>query len=249
MTSFIQFFITNFPSPLEILLGGPPALIWAYGSLYLAGWLKRHRHLPTGYTRKIFHFLIFGAAACIQWQWGLRGVCLFGGMTSLVIFYAVWQGEGHLLYEAIAREKDAPRRTYFILIPYVATLVGGIASNLLFGPAAMVGYLVTGLADAIAEPVGTRFGKHLYRVPSLKAVPATRSLEGSLAVWLASLGALALGVWMLPAPSVTDFPWTAFPAIATLCTLVEAVSPHGWDNTTLQLIPSALVWAFTGIVA
>jgi len=25
---------------------------------------------------------------------------------------------------------------------------------------------------------------------------------------------------------------------------VEAVSPHGWDNLTLQVIPSAFAWAW-----
>jgi hypothetical protein len=31
-------------------------------------------------------------------------------------------------------------------------------------------------------------------------------------------------------------------AIAAACALVEAVSPHGWDNLTMQVIPSALAW-------
>jgi len=38
-----------------------------------------------------------------------------------------------------------------------------------------------GWGDAVGEPVGTRFGRHPYRVPSLAGVPATRTLEGSLA--------------------------------------------------------------------
>ena len=32
--------------------------------------------------------------------------------------------------------------------------------------------------------------------------------------------------------------------IAGACALAEALSPHGWDNATLQLIPSALVWVW-----
>ena len=35
--------------------------------------------------------------------------------------------------------------------------------------------------------------------------------------------------------------WMAIPLMAAVCTLVEAVSPHGWDNTLLQLVPAALV--------
>ena len=32
--------------------------------------------------------------------------------------------------------------------------------------------------------------------------------------------------------------------IAAASALVEAVSPHGWDNLPMQLIPSALAWAW-----
>lgn len=33
-------------------------------------------------------------------------------------------------------------------------------------------------------------------------------------------------------------------AIAGAAALAEAVSPHGWDNATLQLVPPALVWFY-----
>jgi hypothetical protein len=44
-----------------------------------------------------------------------------------------------MLYEAMARETDAPHRTHYIIVPYFATLIGGLASNILFGPVAVVG--------------------------------------------------------------------------------------------------------------
>jgi hypothetical protein len=101
MNQLFSFFIDNFPSLKEILIAGPPGLLWACACLYLAGYLKKYRGLNTGYTRKIFHFLIFTSAAVIHFMWGLPGVFIFGAMTSLVIFYALLRGDGHLLYEAI----------------------------------------------------------------------------------------------------------------------------------------------------
>jgi len=129
-------------------------------------------------------------------------------------------------------------------VPYFTTLIGGLVSNILFGPIAVAGYLVTGLGDAIGEPAGTMFGKHHYRVRSLSSVPATRSVEGSTAVFIMSV--IALGV----AAAVS--PYIIFPVlgvlklffIAGLCTLAEALSPHGWDNATMQVVPTALVWAW-----
>jgi len=238
----ILFFLSeNTPTGNEILLAGPLFLLWAIFSLWLAGWLKVKRGFKTGYSRKVFHFLIFASAAVVQTFFSLRILCLFGAMVSLVIFFALVQGEGHALYEAIAREKDAPHRTYFILVPYLATLIGGIVSNIYFSQMAVVGYLVTGLGDAIAEPVGTRFGKHEYTVPSFKGVKSTRSVEGSLAVFLASLAAIVLSLLLIDTPHV--FPGNQLlriTALAVTCTVVEAISPHGWDNATMQIIPAYL---------
>jgi hypothetical protein len=33
----------------------------------------------------------------------------------------------------------------------------------------------------------------------------------------------------------------AVPLIAMVCTVVEALSPHGWDNTPMQIVPTLLV--------
>jgi phytol kinase len=236
----MAFLIDNFPAPRLWLVAGPPALAWAYACLYLAGWLKRDAGWATGYTRKTFHVLIFTSAALVQWLLGISALFVFGTMTSLVIFYAVWRGSGHLLYEAMARERDAPRRTYYILAPYAATLAGGLLSNLLFGPVAIVGYLVTGFGDAIGEPVGVRFGRHPYRVPSFRGVPATRTIEGSVAVFLACGLAIAAAVALSPELAFTPVSWARVPLLALACALLEAVSPHGWDNAVLQVVPTFL---------
>ena len=238
----MNWFLENIPPWEMILIGGPVGLAWAFACLFFAGWLKRDRGWKTGYTRKVFHFLIFGTVAGIQVKSGTPGVCLFGGMTSLVVFFAVWRGEENVFYEAMAREKDAPKRTYYVLAPYVATLVGGIMGSMFFGPYALFGFLVTGLADAIAEPVGTRFGKHPYKVPTFHGLTLTRSLEGSTAVFLGSLVAILVGLY-LQTNALMIAPWVF--GVAVVLTLLEAVSPHGWDNLVLQV---AATWMVAGVV-
>jgi phytol kinase len=240
MALITQFFVANLPDTKTLMLGGPVALAWAAMCLVIAGILKRRWKLKTGYTRKVFHFLIFFSVVVIQWRWGTPGVCLFGGMASLVIAWALLRGRGNLLYEAMAREKDEPRRTHYIVVPYIATLVGGIASNILFPMTVVLGYLVTGLGDAVAEPVGTRFGRHEYRVPALRGVRAVRSLEGSAAVFVASV--LSQVAWFAVSPQlqVSASSLLIIILIAAVSTVVEAVSPHGWDNATLQVVPAAL---------
>ena len=235
------FFIDNFPSWKMLAIGGPLGLAWSFAALGFAGRLKRNG-TRTGYTRKTFHFLIFGTVAALQWRFGTPAVCLFGSMCTLAVFYAVWRGPGHLLYEAMAREKDEPHRTFFILVPYFTTLIGGLVSNVLFGPIAVAGYLVTGLGDAIGEPAGTLFGKHRYRVRSLSSVPATRSYEGSAAVFVMSAVALVLAAAASPQIALGHFGVLKLLGIAAASTVAEAISPHGWDNATMQVVQTAMAW-------
>ncbi|MDZ4861071.1 MAG: hypothetical protein SGI88_19035 [Candidatus Hydrogenedentes bacterium] len=237
-----DFLWTNWPTWREFLLHGPPMLLWAFVALTFAGWVKRRFEWRTGYTRKIFHFLIFFTVAGLQIFSGIRAVCLFGAMTSCVIAFAILRGAGSLHYEAVAREKDAPYRTHYIIVPYLATLFGGLTSTILFGPFAIVGFLVTGVGDAIGEPVGTRFGKHPYRVPSMRGVVCTRTLEGSAAVFLVSTLAAATAFALLPAVSLSTTTLLIAILVGALSAACEAISPHGWDNFTLQVIPAALAW-------
>jgi len=237
----LGFFFNNFPSWKIIAIGGPLGLAWSFVALWFAGKLKRNG-TRTGYTRKVFHFLIFITVAVLQWRFGTPAVCLFGGMVTVTVFFAVWRGPGNLLYEAMAREKDEPHRTFFVLVPYFTTLIGGLVSNMLFGSIAVTGYLVTGLGDAIGEPAGTLFGKHHYRVRSLSSVPATRSLEGSTAVFIMSAVAIALAATVSPQITIAHPDIPKLIIIAGASALSEAISPHGWDNATMQVVPTALVW-------
>jgi phytol kinase len=241
MLMLYQFWSANFPTGREFLWWGVPFGGWAFACLALAGYLKRARCWPTGYTRKVFHLAIFTSVALIQAIWGLRRVCLFGAMASCVLAYALYRGAQHPLYEALARAKDAPHRTYYIIIPYCATLLGGVLNNIWFGDLALVGYLVAGLGDAIGEPVGTRFGQHTYRVPALRGVPAIRSYEGSLAVFLMSGVAIGLACVLSPALRFSSQTMRIIPVVALISAVLEAISPHGWDNAVLQLAPSACI--------
>lgn len=193
--------------------------------------------MRTPYTRKIFHFLIFTAAGALQIAFGLPAVVIFGGVTSLLVLYAIWQGDGHPFYEAMARPSDAPRRTLFILIPLVTTALGGVTANLLFPAWAFVGYLVCGWGDAVGEPVGTRWGRHRYRVPSMLGVRSTRSLEGSMAVFVAGTLATAAALVIQQATPAQILVIAIGSGLAGA--LVEAISTHGLDNFTVQVAASA----------
>lgn len=241
LPEWISWLAPFLPTRRMITLGFPAAVLYAGAAAALVGWLRTRRAVRTPYTRKIFHFLIISAAGAVQLLWGLPGVVVLGIVTSMLVLYALYRGDGHPFYEALARPSDAPRRALFIALPLVTTALGGVLANLLFPGFAPIGYLVTGWGDAVGEPVGTRWGAHRYRVPSLAGVRVTRSLEGSGAVLLvgsvaATLGLLGSGV----APATAS--WVGL-ACGLAGGAVEALSSHGIDNLTVQLAASGAAWA------
>jgi phytol kinase len=221
------------PSVRQLLLFSPFVLLWGAIAASIAGYLKMKRGMRTPYTRKVFHFLIFTSAGLIQWFGGMSSVVVFGCAVSTLVLYALWRGDGFSFYESMARETDAPRRSMFILIPLGTTALGGLLANIFFPAYAFIGYLVGGWGDAVGEPVGTRFGRHRYQVPSLGGVSATRSLEGSAAVFIVGGVAASAGLILAGLSFAEAF------GVGIVCglagALVEAVSHHGLDNLTIQV--------------
>lgn len=229
------------PTARMTLLGTPLALTFVVAAASAAARLRTRRGVAAPFTRKAFHFLVITGATAVHLGWGLRGVTLFGSVVTVVVLYAVLKGDGFPFYEALARPTDAPHRALFVLLPLATTALGGVLANVLFAPFAPVGYAVMGWGDAAGEPVGVRWGRNRYRVSSLAGVRVTRSVEGSLAVLV--LGLAAAAVVLL----VMGFPPAVALAVGAACgvaaALVEAVSSHGLDNLTVQLVAAALSWA------
>jgi phytol kinase len=235
---FIRLCIPSFETVVLLTPG-----LTLYGAFigWVIGWMRVEKDVRIPHTRKIFHFLIFTMAAGLQPAFGLSSVILFGCVVGLTIVYAVLRGAGFPFYEAIARLTDAPHSTFFVTVPLLSTAVGGIAANVISTHFAPIGYLITGWGDAVAEPVGLRWGRHRYKVPSLDGIHVTRSLEGSLSIL--AVGGLAAYFWclltgMAPGPALK---------MALVCasvgTLVEGVSNHGLDNFTIQAaVTAAAVW-------
>lgn len=137
--TFLQFFINNFPSFKLISWLFPLSIIWSFVALFIAGFCKKKLQWKTGYTRKVFHFFIFISAFFYQYYFKLPGVFILGWSVTIALIYACLKGSGNLFYEALAREKDAPHRTKYIVYSYLATFFGGVLSNIFFGYFAVFG--------------------------------------------------------------------------------------------------------------
>jgi len=236
----IQFFKAALPNFRIIVLVGPFLLLYTLICASWVGKLRVKKNIATPYTRKIFHFSIFTMAGFLQIIGGLPIVVLFGSIVSLIVLIAVAVGDNFPFYEALARPTDAPHRTLFIIIPLITTALGGVAANLFFAPFAHIGYLIAGWGDALAEPVGARWGKHKYQVPSLAGVKATRSLEGSSAVLISSFLITFATLYLTQFSPLLALKAALFSAVAA--TVVEAFSNHGIDNFTIQITGAGVVY-------
>lgn len=227
----------EFPGLHEWLAYLPIGLWVGFGSSRLTAFVKEKYRLPVGYSRKVFHFLIFTFAGIFGWIGGFPAVQVFGASIGAVVGEAVLNGSRSSLYTALARPSDAPYEKLYIVVPFCMTALGGMLSNLLFNEFALIGYIAAGWGDAVGEPVGTRWGKHRYRVIDITNMKTYRSLEGSMAVLIACWMGCALVLSFGYNYSLVDIVTPSL-QIALLTTLVEAVSLHSMDNFTIQLAAS-----------
>lgn len=241
-------FARYLPDRLDFLATFPLAFFYAFAVAQVAAWLKSRWRWKTNYTRKVFHVFVFSAAFVIGVLAPVHRVAAYGaGSGVFIVMISAWPGHPWIssMYDALAREQDEPHRTYHLLAPFAATAFGGIATGILFPGFYQAGYLVAGLGDAVGEPIGVRFGKRKYRVPTLSSVKCFRTLEGSGAVLLASFAAAALALHGLDYTSTQILAGAV--GAAALAAMTEALSPHGWDNLTVQL--AACLGAFVSISA
>ena len=240
MQNIIDFIARVVPPLHTILLLTPILLIYTWFCSWIASIMKVKKNIKTAYTRKIFHIMIFSMAGVLQIVIGLSGVVLFGIIVVLFVLFAVYKGDGFPFYEALARPKDAPKRSIFVVLPLLTTALGGVLANVLFYPFALVGYFVCGCGDAVGEPIGSKWGKHEYKISSAFGVKVTRSIEGSTGVlivgFLASFFVLLFSSYGLWISLYVGF------ACGLGGALVEAVSTHGFDNLTIQVIVSGIAY-------
>ncbi len=238
------------PDRFDFAIVFPLSFLFVFAMAQAAARLRSGWRWKTNYSRKAFHVAVFTAAFGLGLLAPVHRVAAYGaGAGAFILLISAWPDHPWLspMYKALAREQDEPHRTYHLLAPFAATAVGGVVSGVLFEGFYQAGYLVAGLGDAAGEPVGVRFGRHRYRVPTLSSVKCYRSLEGSTAVLLVSFAAAALALALHSQHYTTSEVLGGAAGAALFAALIEAFSPHGWDNLTTQL--AACLGAFVAVAA
>lgn len=203
------------------------SFVYVFAAIGVAEGLRRWRGYSVDFTRKFIH------VAVGMWAYGT--VLLFEHRAFAIIppvaFIAInalsyWRGT----FKAMETGQKENLGTIYFPISF-AVLVWLLWDR----PHLLVASLMPMTwGDALAAVVGKRFGKRHYRVAG-----STRSLEGSLVMFLASWAATLIPLALLGPGGWISALWvSAVTALAAAA--VEAISPWGIDNLTVPAI-SALV--------
>lgn len=176
-------------------------------------------------VRKAVH-IGTGNVVPLAWRLGVPyGVCLAVavGFTTLALisqFVAV-----------LPMVSGVGRKTFGVFYYALSILLlVGIFWPLGLPQFAVIGVLVMTWGDGMAALVGKRWGRHRYTVWG-----SGRSLEGSLAMAIASYGVTVAVLWPFGWWS-----WVVALPVALVASILEASSPGGTDNLSVPLISAGL---------
>ena len=232
---------------------------WVLGQAVLSERMRVHD------TRKLMHFCLFLAPIAIGMVlqhdrtpavFVLSGVSF---LLSLLVLVEPIRRRIPVLRTAFAAV-DRPEDRPYSLAWMVTQLLGDYAAMVVctlwllsYGQVPMIAVVAMAICfgDGLAEPVGVRWGRHRYAVPSLvRGRRYHRSIEGSAVVFAATVVVVLIAGWLLP-------PGTLIPVAARMpllillpvsMTLAEALAPHTWDGPVMYLtggatLVAALEWA------
>jgi len=238
--------------------------------LYLVGYLLGHlvqtRGVKVNYTRKVIHFLFFFTPLYLETIFPFsRSTFTFvcSGLVYIIFLFLLcrpFRSRSSFLttvFASIDRPEDRPYTITWIWTQLVVTYIvlalmlkwlGVYGKEVLI----LITVLVNAIGDGLAEPVGVRFGKHKYRTRALFTDRTyTRSLEGSMCVFITGIAAVLLLSEHLT-PMQVNIGLLIIPVAMTVAmTVAEAFSPHTWDGPFLYLaggVSTVLVLELSGLI-
>jgi len=219
-------FVTSYFLGLLVLKKGVKVNYTRKGAVFL--WIFAVAGLEVFFPKQIPSYtlaiLVRGFFFCL-WIWGMSAWFRDRFRFSEVCF------------ASIDRPEDRPftlwwltsqNLTTYAVILLLVKLLSFVEAQALIS----ISLLASGIGDSLAEPVGTRFGKHKYSTKGFFCDRTySRSLEGSACVLLTTV----VGVWLCRGIFTPTQLIVAYAILPLLLTIAEAKSPHTWDNPFIML--------------
>jgi len=228
------------------LVGLGVSYLYAFGLLILAEAIRRFRHYPLDFTRKVVHIgagmWVFGVLALFE-HWYIGIIPFF---TFIVLNYLSYH---YRLFGAVDNAESTPGTVYFaISITILFGLFWRTNNPHDLGYVAAAGTMAMTWGDAMASIIGRRWGRHRYTFRG-----DTRSLEGSAAMLIASMLAIFLTLRLVPGSALGIFTpplslgWCVIATMvgALVATVAEGISPAGKDNLSVPLLSGGVIYLLT----
>lgn len=218
----------------------------SYATYYFCGKFVDWFHARVAYTRKVMHVVTFALPWTLQHAFGLADSLAAALSASflvplhMLVFLEPIRRRSKIvatMFRGIERPEDRPYTLWWLLTQYAATyavyaLLYGAMIHREITEWMLIPLLVMAIGDGLAEPIGVRFGKHPYRTTPLNGGRSyRRTWEGSACVFFTTVVVLlACMAWF------TTLQWQlALAVLPASATLLEAKSPHTWDQPIMLL--------------
>jgi phytol kinase len=203
--------------------------VYVFAMIGVGEGLRKWRGYSTEFTRKLIHVSVglwaFGTVLLFQ-HWYFAIIPLLSFVLLNYISY-----RGGIFKSVETGEKGNLGTVYFPISFAIIICLLWERPNLL-----VASLMPMTWGDALAAVLGRRYGQRKYSV-----LGSTRSMEGSLAMFLFSWLSSFLALLLLP-PLGWQTSMLYALAVAVFATLVEALSPWHVDNLTVPLLSAALLY-------
>lgn len=218
-----SFFSNNIWYPAAII--GPCLIMAIMGYLNDYGWEDAH-------TRKLLHIIAFIAFTIFLAFAPFSSIIILilSGIISIAI--ASFGGADFLWFRGVARKADNKEEKIYVILPLLCSGLWLLLALFAFPKEiAIIATLCVALGDAIAEPIGLRFGKHKYAARAIKGPSSQKSIEGSLGVFIVCTLILLIFTQNIILAILLGF----------LLAIVEGISPRGTDNITIPVVAAIIL--------
>ncbi|MFX1473922.1 MAG: diacylglycerol/polyprenol kinase family protein [Promethearchaeota archaeon] len=248
----------TFPTTIDLLVLAI-AYCYVFIIIGIGEALRRVRGYSPSLTRKLIHLGAGFSIFTVPFYTHAWTAIIVAVSFVILVFLASPKSPVRSLramFEVMAREGDYLSGhiwgpfLYAISITVLVTIFTLIPSLTQFFIIPAMALTAMYLGDGLAPIIGAKCGKHRYTIGN-----STRSIEGSLVVFLASvLGALFCFLFFdwFASGGIPTYNFFQMSVLALVCgtaaTLIEGASPSGADNLTVPLLTTLIIFCVAAFI-
>lgn len=207
------------------------SFIYILAIIAVAFVLYRFTKIGSEGVRKFIHILVSGWVLILvncydSLAWAVIGPVTFIFLNAAFVYsgFSKYLGMGN-------RKRDNGLIYYpFSILVLVIMMYNGFADERIV----ISSVLMMGFGDGLAALIGSRFGRHGYSF-----IGGKKSLEGTLTMF-----AVSLTILLVVYP---EGPWYVSLLVALFATLLENITPLGFDNISVPLLSALALGVLHGI--